>query len=858
MRKRIAARTGIAALAVTLLAAGTPLAGQAARAAQEESEAAAGGASTWSGAALPAEGTAGARIVASGRAAAGAGQTDGAPAEAISAGSTVEGRQNLALHKSVTVSQPNAVFDTIQGIGLYGKETPLANAGMLTDGRYGDTSNWQNSADWFVSYRKLKREVVVDLERIQTVNELAMGFGQRNDVGIAPPVGVRYYVSNDGTDYRYLGKAAPDAPLYFAYTPGANDMHRKTYRLDKLADGTPLHVQARYVKAVFVVNFFGWTDEFEVFGQEGIANGAVLPESQPDSFEPGEYGEPGTAETANIRDQFLWYSGPMAEQSRELTNWTKDKAAAVLGYRDIYGTDKDWFFDDLLAIPVTAMVTPSGLDASGNARYVTKEDMLTFLDFILKPDTQLGAVNEAARELNRKLGTDRKVRINLSIPMIETSANFGDITGDGSRLPLRPEDFASRVSNPSSYEGRLEMSRLAFENKKAAVCWYIDEAERRFREMGYDQLRLDSFYWYHERIDETTGEAELVQATAKYLKDKNYFFTWIPYIGPGSAYQWRDLGFTTASIQPGFAFGNSKKAIFPAVAELARTVGGSLEIEYDDYRTLAQYLNYGVREGYMTEASNTYYMAAMPLVDGAYAFTPLDPAKTPDSLSAIRRSVYDRTYEYVKGRYQERYTMTLVPNVADKARPSVALKLPLADGFVSGRFDVHYDASKAAFESFAVPAALQGKGTFEARETSPGTVNVTFSITDPASALSSDLITKRNPLDGAPELLTLQFAKKDGTADAAITSRLFTVDDRGEMRDAAGKTYRGWGYSDLTADTPEAQLVESGQAVKQAETTLSKEDIQRAQFLVTKLPNSPIRDAWMDRVKAARDQSHGK
>ena len=759
---------------------------------------------------------------------------------------------NLALHKPVTVSQPDAVFDAIQGIGPYAKETPLDRAGMLTDGKYGDVSNWSNTADWFVFYRKMKREVVVDLQSVNTVNRLSIGFGQRDDVGIIPPINVRYYVSNDGVDYRYLGKAEPDDPLYFSYTRSTNDMHRKTYKLDRLADGTPLNVQARYVKLVFVINIFGWADEIEIWGTPGIADGAVLPPSQPDNFEVNRYAAPGSAEAAEIRDQFLWYSGPMSEQNRALTDWTKGKVTAFLAYQDIYGNIKDWFFDDILAIPVVQMITPSGFDNNGAARYATKDDMLAFIDFIFQKDTQLGAINAAVADINRALKTNKKVRINVAIPMIEESSNFGDIYGDGSTLSTRPQDFASQVADPNSKDGRKEMARLALENKKAAVRWYIDEVERRFRAAGYDNLVLNSFYWYHERLYENTGEVDLIRATAEYLKSKGYHFTWIPYIGPSSAYTWKDLGFTTASIQPNFAFNMSKKAIFPAVADLARRVGGSLEIEYDDYRTLAQYLNYGVTEHYMTDAANTYYMAAAPIVDGAYAFAPLDPAKTPDSLSAIRRSVYDRVYEYVKDRYQRTYTMTLATNAADKSNIGVTVKLPLADSFMEGHFTVYYDASKVDFKRYDVPAALAGKGTFDVDSSRPGVLNIRFRIDRPEDAIFADLKTKRNPLDGAPDLITFSFAKKAGVADADITSRLFVAGKDGGMIDKNGAVYKNWGPTDIVPGSPEDELAGAVEAVRKAEVSRDKDDIHDAKFKVNHLPNSPVRDRLKDRLKAIK------
>lgn len=753
---------------------------------------------------------------------------------------------NLARGKPVTIRQLDAQFDQIQGIGQYALETPLSQASMLTDGKYGDTSNWANTTDWFVHYRKLRREVIIDLGEIHTVNRISTGFGMRGDVGIGPPVNVRFYVSNDGEQYRYLGLSGPDTPLYFEYTLGTNDMHRKTYTLDRTLDGEELNVQARYVKLLFTINIFGWMDEIEVWGREGIADGAVIPEPRHDGLTYNEYATPGSASSAEIRDQFLWYSGPMADPY--FTDWTKDKAKAFLAYLDIYGNIQDWFFDDILALPVTQIITPSGV-----GKFYTKDDMLAYLDFIFQEDTQLGAINSAAAEVNKALKTNRKVRVNMAIPFIEESADFGDIYGDGSVVSLRSEDFADQVDDPASYEGRLQMETLAFENKKAAVRWYIDEVERRFNEMGYNNLELNSFYWYHERIYEHLGEAEWIQATADYLKGKDYYFTWIPYIGPGSAVTWRDLGFTAAAIQPNFAFNNSKKAVFPAIADLAEQVGGTVEIEYDDYRTLAQYLNYGYELGYMEHAPNVYYLAAMPIVEGAYAYAPVSESRTVDSLSAIRRGVYDRIYQYVKDAYTPTFGMTLLTDTADLSNIGVNVMLPLADHFVEGNFRLHYDASAVQYNGFAVPGALQEKGEFTVTEVSPGVLNVQFQLFNPDDAIFADLQQARNPMTGAPTLITLQFSKQEG--GESVNTRMFAVAGDGVMIDTNGRQYSHFSQTDLIADTPEAELADAFLSVRKAEQTKDKNDILQARLKVVKLPNSPVRKQWMDRLtEVTRDR----
>jgi len=71
-----------------------------------------------------------------------------------------------------------------------------------------------------------------------------------------------------------------------------------------------------------------------------------------------------------------------------------------------------------------------------------------------------------------------KRKIMLSIPYIHPSVtNFGDVNGDG------------RSENLATTEGR-----------RAVVQWYLNEAQRRFREAGFRHLELWGFYWMAEGI----------------------------------------------------------------------------------------------------------------------------------------------------------------------------------------------------------------------------------------------------------------------------------------------------------------------------------------------------------------------
>lgn len=758
---------------------------------------------------------------------------------------------NLAHGRIPEVVKPDANIMYQMNIPDYG--SPLNELYKLTDEIPANGNDWGDST-WFKFYRDSKRELIFDLEQLSTINELSIGFGQRSDVGIAPPLNVRYYASGDGENYVFLGKAEADVPLYFENVKPApdKDIHLKKYKLDKV--GTePMNIQARFIKITFVVDVNCWADEVEISGYEGIVNGAQPPKAQPDPDNPevNRFPAPGSLEAAYMSDQFLFPTG--AYKDPEITNWTKEKVLSVLGYQDLKGNYIDWLFDDILFTTVAAIITPSGFDSNGFGIFATQADYRSYLDFVFQEDTQLGAINKAAGELNALLGTDKKVRINFAIPKLTASSDFGDLYGDGRQVSLKPQDFADQVSDPDSEAGKMEMARLALENKKAAIRWYIDEVEKRFAQAGYNNLTLNSYYWVPEKIFDM-GDFEVIRGTADYLKSKNYFFTWVPYLQSQSPYLWRELGFTAASIQPNYAFNFYKKGVLPATADIARKVGASVEVEYNDYHTLAQYLNYGITEGHMKDTFNVYYLATTPIVDGANAYLPLQPDKAADATSIIKRTVYDRIYEYVKDSYVRRFTMTLAADLSQPNRLSVVPKITLADHFTEGHFTVIFDPDKVDFQSYELPASLVDKAQVTVTTDVPGEVRVAFKMNRPEDALYSDLAKKQDPVSSAIEMAKLYFSAKDGVPGEEIKRRSFIIAREGKMTDIHGDVYLNWSESDILPGSLEEQIVEAAEAVRKAEASLTLHSAVDAVEKVGRLPDGGSKNRLNERLWNVKGQ----
>lgn len=712
--------------------------------------------------------------------------------------------------------------------------------GMLTDGVYGNRDNWGDAATWLKMFRNIGRELVIDLGQINTVKSMSIGCGQRNDVGIRTPSFVNYYVSNDGSNYIYAGKAYPDVPLFIENTtPKTTDMDRKVYRLDKLADGTPMNIQARYVKVVFYVDVWVWADEIEIMGKKGIVDNAIIPlpavddSTPPVNKFPAKYSE----ESAQMADQFLLYTGPYA--TPEVTNWTREKVTQILAYPDEYGDIANWYFEDLLIMPIGNELNPSGKGV-----FATKADWEAFLDFIFQQDKQLDVINSAAKEINQKLGTNKKVGIDIAIPVpIADTRNFGDIKGDGSIISFDPNDFASQVSDPTSIEGRIQMFYLAMDNRIAAIKWFVDEAERRFKAKGYDNIELTSFYLHNESLNALKAEEVWAKAAGEYVKSKGYYYTWIPYLGTLSPIIWKETGFSTATFQPNYAFGGKKRGVVPAVADFARKYGLGIEMEYGYgsatpllISRFSEYLNDGIFMGYMKDTYHNYYLNATSLNDSANSSDP------------VFKGLYDRIFDFTQEKYVPRFVLeSLAPNLNDKSNIIVPVKILNASNFTSGSFSVLYDASKVNFKSSAVGAQIKGIGNYTATVITPGLIKVEYDISDPAKALYGDFDDAKDLTKGRAEIVKLYFSKRADVSDASITAKDFITYKTGIMTDKNGSIYFNWSEgAAIPLSMDPVTLADT--AVSKAEGSILQGDIDAARAVIDELPDSQDKALLRERI----------
>ncbi|WP_152669096.1 DUF4855 domain-containing protein [Paenibacillus sp. DMB20] len=366
-------------------------------------------------------------------------------------------------------------------------------------------------------------------------------------------------------------------------------------------------------------------DEIEIWGMDGKMNKA-----RPVQPDRPAYQEPGKA-TGGIRNLVLLNNGYAKDDSGI---WTKKELTPYISYVNEREEPEDWLFDGIL---YHGLRSPEGRDfTTGTANL---DDWRWYLDKTFAEQGDLQQLNEAVAEAGRRLGDPgHKVKVVLMIPNPGDSAgDFGDVDGDGI-----PESFNTAGIG----------TEAAYANKLKAVTWWITQVKERWKEEKYPNLKLNGMYWSSKGISLTDpSEPNLIQATGSLMHRNHLNYFWIPHFQGNRNFDWMDLGFDAALLEPNH-YGSP--AQIPQrlgdAAELARQYHMGVELEWDerinkDNEKRQQYiddLNGGADYGYMYDAFKTY--------DQGESKALLDSARSTDPVS---RQNYDFLYQFVMGTYEK-------------------------------------------------------------------------------------------------------------------------------------------------------------------------------------------------------------
>ncbi len=494
-------------------------------------------------------------------------------------------------------------------------EAGLQFSGGLTDGKIASSTDYHDH-QWQQYIRGGMRSIVVDMGQVNTVHGMRGRFLQDIPHGIDFPREVVYALSMDGKHWAVVGTVKTAISLTV------------TNPIVQTYDLTGLDYRARYVKMTFVVDVFSLADEFQVFGNRGIADGATIPNVTPPPVYPDKYCPPGSPKVGRTRNMVLITNGyykidPAIEKN------SVDQLLPYVGYISPSGKIKDIMFDAVLFSAFGA--APSGGQYGADIKKPTVlSDWQYYIDNTFMPDYNVAALNIATGKVKKALDKPSyREKVEIAIPYpTPTSKYFGVIDGK----PVNMEKLSDR-------------ERL--------IRWYVDEVLRKWKDGHFDNLKLVGMYWISEKAAFTINDSEaaLIRYVGSYVRSKGLVLDWIPFINAEGFYEWHSLGFDAAEMQPNYSFHNYSVRELGEAADACRKLGMGIELEIhwdalkvDSLREkYYQYLNWGLKKGYMKGAAHSYYQNA-----GPGTFYQSCMSKDPDI-----RKIYDKTYDFIKGKYTE-------------------------------------------------------------------------------------------------------------------------------------------------------------------------------------------------------------
>lgn len=559
--------------------------------------------------------------------------------------------QNLALGKDVELiltGLGTTPYPTDSSISVNEVESQIVN--RITDGIVASTAEFEQ--DWvgkpwnadgarslyLENYRNIGRELNIDLGQTSHITNLSLHAGYHSGYGIEYPVGLTYYLSNDGNTYYKVGEVKADEVIHDPQKPtGSDPMDHVFYEL------SDLNYNARYVKIYYEVGVWAFIDEIFV-------TGTTVPADNADDFTTGDIFLPApkynryafTDQSKGIQHEMLIYSG--WDYSQQPTYKTVDDLIRTITYVDEAGQIKDWLFDSLTFLPHPTLDSegklPLYIEGTAPENYSEQTGWLKYIEHTLNglnsadEPHNLDALDIAAGQAKKSLNDpNKKIGVKMSIlPPVHVKDNWGEING-------KPIHFTPEASG-----GNEE----AIANRRAAVEWYVNKAIELFEAQNYEHITLDGFYYYDEVIYESLDPlaAATIQEITDVVKTTGKQIYWIPLFQAQGFHKWESFGFDYAIMQPNYAFSPSDTSRLTESAELSKLYGLGVEMELggaaetsDSYLTkFKEYLVRGSASdlGYQNSSLIGWYMSTNALVDLS--------RNVNDT-----RYLYDAVYQFVKG-----------------------------------------------------------------------------------------------------------------------------------------------------------------------------------------------------------------
>ncbi|MFX4263461.1 DUF4855 domain-containing protein [Pelotomaculum propionicicum] len=457
---------------------------------------------------------------------------------------------------------------------------------------------------WTGFYRQQGRDILVDLKKPCAVTKISLDFMQEAGSGIYLPQYMDCSLSADGRAWYHLGRVA------HSVSPAEPAVQIKEFTL-----AFP-PVTARYVKLSFPVDVFVFARHLAIGGVQGQPQ---KPEVLAREKQPGPSADT-YLQIPDIKHILLAFSGSHGD----LGTWTSGDFLPMLAYVDKSYSIEGKMFDTILFLPYPDLAC-------------TREGWDAYAEDLFAPGAQLSALEETMARLNKIPEYQGKVNVILTVPYPDgQQESFGILESGGSNLCFS-EKKAGKVK--------------AAEDRLLAVRWFYNNLMDSWDRAGFKHLNLAGIYWYRENMDPTTpGDVELVQDTARLVRNDGLKFFWIPFFGAQGYDVWKSYGFNHAFLQPNYYAGNvPPDERMDNAAELAKRYNLGLEIECDEgilfynskyYNLFYKQLNKAKQLNMDKEMSIAYYAGSKILVR----------AWRSDNYKI--RSIYEDMYKWLNGKYQ--------------------------------------------------------------------------------------------------------------------------------------------------------------------------------------------------------------
>ena len=478
------------------------------------------------------------------------------------------------------------------------------------------------SNSWNGFLRQEGRDITIDLQKDSLVSKISLDFWQNPDWAVYLPKYIKGEISADGKCWYHLGYA------YHSVSPTkANQAVTLTLTFPP--------VTARYFKLSFPVDWWVFAGHLKVTGEvleeaPGEVPGenpVILSHSGQDSTS-GLTGDDMTASTgganfkvAPSKNILLVYTGG------ELVNteWTEQDFLPMVAYQDKSGLLTGKMFDTLLFLPHQEV-------------FSTKADWTSYLDNLFAPKKQLHNLDEAMATMNKIPGLETTEKVILALPYPDPNEqNFGRLVAEKASL--------------SFSDMQVGGSRQARQNRLAALKWYYNELINRWEKASFLHLELIGICWNKDYRDQNIAyEKELVQDTARLVRNNGLNFFWLPSFNAQGFTNWKDYGFTQVLLRPDYYTNtNPQVGRIAATANTAKKYNMGIEMAFDDKITQSRYycdlfynqLNnahqLGLDDGTITIA---YYQGLKTVVNTAQSNIPQI------------RSIYDDLYKWISRTYK--------------------------------------------------------------------------------------------------------------------------------------------------------------------------------------------------------------